>query len=103
MSLGLRYEDRLEGASNFSAWKERIALLLEENEIWNIVEKTIVIHTDATLLVEYNKNNMRAKRIILDALKDHLILHVTGKKNAFEMWKSLTKLYQSGTETKRWL
>jgi hypothetical protein len=40
MATRLRFEDRLDGATNFIPWKERIALLLEENEICDIVEKT---------------------------------------------------------------
>jgi hypothetical protein len=98
MATGLKFEDRLEGASNSNPWKERIVLLLEENEIWDIVEKTQTLPTDATLLAVYNKKNVKARRIILDAVKDHIILHVTGKKNAYEMWESLTKLYQSGNQ-----
>jgi hypothetical protein len=101
MATGLRFEDQLEGASNFSPWKERIALLLEENEIWDIVEKTQTLPTDATLLAAYNKKNVKARRIILDVVKDHIILHVTRKKNAYEMWESLTKLYQSGNQNRK--
>jgi hypothetical protein len=43
MANGLKFEDRLDGATNFSLSKERTALLLEENEIWDIVEKTQVV------------------------------------------------------------
>jgi hypothetical protein len=46
MDIGLRLEDNLDGATNFSPWKEWIMLLLEENEIWDIVEKTQVVPTD---------------------------------------------------------
>jgi hypothetical protein len=40
MVTRLRFEDRLDETTNFRPWKERIALLLEDNEIWDIVEKT---------------------------------------------------------------
>jgi hypothetical protein len=40
MATGLRVEDRLDGAANFSSWKERIVLLLQECELWDIVENT---------------------------------------------------------------
>ena len=43
MATSLRFEDRLEGESNFSPWKERIVLLLEESELWDIVEKSITV------------------------------------------------------------
>jgi hypothetical protein len=39
MAIKLRFEDRVDEAMKFSPWKERIALLLEENKIWDIVEK----------------------------------------------------------------
>ena len=93
MATSLRFEDRLDGAGNFNPWKERIVLILEEFELWDIDETTVTIPADAILLAAYNKRNVKAKRIILDAIKDHIIPHVTGKKNAFEMWESLCKLY----------
>jgi hypothetical protein len=31
---GLRFEDRLDGVSNYSPWKKRIMLMLMENNIW---------------------------------------------------------------------
>ena len=80
MDIGLRFEDRLDGAMNFNPWKERIALLLEENEIWEIVEKTQVVPIDTTLLVAYNKKNVKAKRILLDVMKDHIIPRVRKEK-----------------------
>jgi len=53
----------------------------------------IQIPTNANQLAKFNKKNVKAKRIILDSFKDHVISHVTGKKYAFEMWASLTKSY----------
>jgi hypothetical protein len=105
MATGLRVEDRLDGATNFGAWKERMILLLQENELWDIVENTtthpVVVPTDATLLAAYTKKSIKAKRFILDAIKDHLIPHLTGKTHAYEMWESLTKLYQSTNENRK--
>jgi hypothetical protein len=105
MATGLRVEDRLDGAANFGAWKERMILLLQENELCDIVENTTthpaVVPTDATLLAAYNKKSIKAKIFILDAIKDHLIPHVTGKTHAYEMWESLTKLYQSTNENRK--
>jgi hypothetical protein len=39
----LRVEDRLAGASNWSPWKARIVLFLEEGELWDIVENPVVL------------------------------------------------------------
>jgi hypothetical protein len=105
MTTGLRVEDKLDGAANFGAWKERMILLLQENELWDIFENTtthpVVVPIDATLLAAYTKKSIKAKTIILDAIKDHLIPHLTGKKNSYEMWDSLMKLYQSKNEKQK--
>jgi hypothetical protein len=105
MAIGLRVKDRLDWALKFGAWKERMILLLQESELWDIVENSttnpVNVTTDATLLAAYTKKSIKAKRIILDVIKDHLIPHVTGKANAYEMWESLTKLYQSTNENQK--
>ena len=92
----------MDGATNFGPWKERILFLLQECELWDIVNNTqsnhAIVPTDSTLLATFQKKNVNAKRIILDVVKDHVIPHVAGKANAYEMWASLTKLYQSSKE-----
>ena len=80
-TFGLRVEDRLDGGGNWTPWKARIVLLLEECELWE--------------LVEYKKKNVRAKRIFLDLVKDHIIPHAVGNDFAFQMWVSLGNIYQS--------
>ena len=92
MSFGLKVEDRLDGHVNFSAWKERIKCVFEESEVWDIVEKQPTIPTDVTLLAEFKKLNAKAKRLILDGIRDHIIPHVRGKDYAHEMWAALISL-----------
>ena len=93
MASDMRFEDRLEGATNFSAWKERITLLLEENEVCDIIKTIVIAPIEPTDLVSYKKRKIEAKRILLDVVKDHMIPHVTGKMHAYEMWEALTKLF----------
>eukprot|EP00253_Pinus_taeda_P032374 PITA_32374 len=105
MSLGLRVEDRLDGHTNYSVWKERMQSIFEEAEVWNIMVHTtqnpVVVPTNATELAEYNKKNNKGKRLILDGVKDHCIPHVRGKSNAHEMWTALSNLYQSTNENRK--
>jgi hypothetical protein len=67
----------------------------------NPTSNPVTVPTDATLLATYTKKSIKAKRIILDAIKDHLIPHVIGKTYSYEMWESLTKLYQSTNENRK--
>jgi len=83
MSLGLRVEDRLDGQTNYSIWKERMQSIFEEAEVRDMMVHTtqnpVVVPTDATQLVEYNKKNNKGKRLILDGIKNHCIPNVRGK------------------------
>ena len=92
-SVGLRVEDRLDGGGNWTPWRARIVLLLEEYELWEIVETAVVVPTDPVLLATFRKKNVKAKRVILDSVKDHIIPHVAGRDYAFQMWESLSNLY----------
>ena len=42
----------------------------------------VIVPTDATLLEKFKKKNVKAKMIILDEIKDHVIPHVAEKQNA---------------------
>ena len=98
---GLSVEDRLDGGGNWTPWKTRIVLLLEECELWELVEPAVTLPTDLILLAEFKKKNVRAKRIILDSVKDHIIPHVIGKDYAFQMLASLGNLYQSSNQNRK--
>ena len=69
--------------------------------LYNTQAKPITVPLNSTQLATYNKNNIKDKRRIIDAVKDHIIPHVVGKDNAFEMWNSLTKLYKSTNENRK--
>jgi hypothetical protein len=105
MAIGLRVEGTLDGATSFISWNERTVFLLQECELWDIVENSqtnhVTVPTVVTLLAAYTKKNIKAKRIILVAIKDHVIPCVTRNSNANEMWESLTKLYHSSHENRK--
>ena len=101
-------EDRLDGVGNFVPWKARILLVLEENELWQEVVKNTTAHpivvpatTDAIALAAFNKKDIKARRIILDAVKDHEIPHISSKTCAYQMWDALTSLFQSSNENRK--
>jgi hypothetical protein len=94
-SAGLRFEDRLDGASNFCSWRERIGLVLEENGLLEIVEGKVVALVDLVQLTAHNKKYVKARRIIVDGVKDYIITHLFGNKTLKDIWEALVKLYQS--------
>jgi hypothetical protein len=96
-------EDRLAGASNWSSWKARMVFVLEDLELWDIVEAVVpaIPVTAPVLVAEYRKRNNKAKRTISDGVRDHIIPHVTGKAHAYQMWASLCSLYESSNENRK--
>lgn len=95
MSTSLRVLDKLDGASNFSPWKEQIMLILEVNDLLELTKPTITPPINATQLAEHNKKDVKARMLILDVVRDHIIPHLSRKKSTEEMWEAITKLYQS--------
>jgi hypothetical protein len=58
----------------------RVSLLLEENDLWDIVKDVVPLPTYLQELVSHKKKEVKAKWIILDAIKDHLIPHISERK-----------------------
>ena len=86
----------------------RIVLILEENELWDEVVHNVqanpiqvLASTDAQALAAFNKKDIKARRIILDAVKDHVIPHISSKDYAFRTWDALTSLYESSNENRK--
>jgi hypothetical protein len=97
-SVGLRFEDRLDGASNFCPSRERIGSVLEDNGL-EIVKGKVAAPIDPMQLAAHTKKDVRARRILVDGVKDHIIPHLIGKKTTKDMWEALVKLYQSDNQS----
>jgi hypothetical protein len=99
----MRVEDKLERASNWSPWKVRMIFVLEELELWVIVEAVVppIPITVPVLVAEFRKRNNKAERTICDIVRDHIIPHLMGKDCAYKMWASLCKLYESSNENRK--
>jgi hypothetical protein len=78
----LRYEYMLEGATKFSPWRERMVLLLEEKGLWEIAKGKVVLPADLAQQPDFLKKDVKARRIIVDGVKDHIIPHLSGKETA---------------------
>ena len=94
MAPSTKLEDKLEGIENFQAWKYRIGLILQENDLDKYIKEEFP-EPEETEAKEKNKKDMiRAQRIIADSIKDHLISQVSSKKTPKEMYDSLARMYE---------
>jgi hypothetical protein len=95
MSTRTKLVDKLEGVENFRAWKYRIALILEENDLARFIKENVPEPTDAAAKAKHQKGTVRAKRIIAYSIKDHLIPQVASKKTPkVLMFDALTRMYE---------
>jgi len=76
---------------------DRMQLLLVVNDLWEFTSTAVTPPTDANKLAEHKKDEL----LILDAIRDQTIPHISGKKIAKEMWQALKKLYQSDKEYRK--
>lgn len=92
MAYVVHLEDRLEGASNFNSWKVGILFILEDNELESHLKDQPEEIFDTN---KYNKSERRAKRIIIDSVKYHLIPHISRLESAKKMFDTLIELFES--------
>jgi hypothetical protein len=80
MSSSTKLVDKMEGVEKFHAWKYRIGLILEENDLSKFTKGEIPELNDAAEKAKHQKDTIRAKRITADSIKDHLIPYVSSNK-----------------------
>jgi hypothetical protein len=102
MVVCIRYEDRLDGISNYLQWKVRMSAILRENKIWSFVSTIVVAPTTDPIALDLHEvKEAKAQRLILDGVKDHLIPHLAEKKTTKEMWDALKNLYEAKNENQK--
>jgi len=98
VAKGLRDQYQLDIVSNYAIWKARISCLLDEHDLKSYVDNVVAKPTDANLLKKYKAVMAKAKRLILDGVRDHVVCHIVGKWMAKETWDALDTLYQGSSE-----
>ena len=73
MSHHTKLDEKLEGAENFRAWKYRISLVLEENELDSYIHEEVPVPEGDEAKALHKKNLVKAKKIIVDSIIDQLV------------------------------
>jgi hypothetical protein len=75
-------------------------LVLMDNDIWEFSNSIVSPPMDPKDMTSHNLKDVKARRIILDRVKDHLIPHLFGKNLTRDMWEGLKRLFQRKNENK---
>ena len=102
-SHGLRDQDKLDSMSNFVIWRARILTVLDEYDIKDHVENVLAVPVDPDPLKKFKENQARAKSLIMDGVKDHVVPHIARKNTANEMWTALEMMYHGNSAQRKML
>ena len=100
---GLWLEYELEGNSNYIAWKDRMEAVLEDNGLKEFIDNDVPkpISTDATLIDAWKNEVAKARRILLEGVRDHIVSSLHGKATPYAMCKVLMDLFQSSSNHRK--
>jgi putative lipoic acid-binding regulatory protein len=103
MTYSMKSENKLEGVSNFRAWKTRIDLILVKNKVLDIVKGKIMEPQfeagkekepwNVAIMEKFKDNDINAMSIIVDSIKDHLIPYISHLDSSKKMYDALTNLF----------
>jgi putative lipoic acid-binding regulatory protein len=103
MTYSMKSENKLDGASNFRAWKTRIDLILAKNKVLDIVKGNIVKPEfeegkekepqNVAAMEKFKDVDINAMSIIVDSIKDHLIPYISHLDSSKNMYDALTNLF----------
>ena len=88
-------EDRFDGSSNFSSWKSRLQVTLEEDDLLSVIPKTLrEIATDEEKEIR-REEDVKARKIIIYSVRDHLLPRISNLKKTYEMYEELKDMFES--------
>eukprot|EP00253_Pinus_taeda_P012830 PITA_12830 len=76
-------------------------IVLEDNGVEEFMKPAVPMPQDPQQLAQHTKNDVKARRIILEGVKDHIVPHIHEKKTTYEMYDTILKLYQSTNDTRK--
>jgi hypothetical protein len=94
MSASTKIFDKLDSVEYFLSWKYIIGIILEENDLAKFIEENVPELEENATKEKYKKHMIKAKRIIADSIKDHLIPQVSSKNTTKYMFDSLSNMYE---------
>ena len=86
--IAMKVEDHLDGATNFISWKSRI-LILGENDLLKLVNENVPEQDVEEDKSHWRKSDARARRILVNSVRDHLVPQILQTKTTMKMFKTL--------------
>ena len=91
----------LDGISNFNSWKTILLFIMEDSDLESHLQNEPPEVGDDESKAKYKKEESRAKRIIIDSVKDHLVTHISIMGSTKKMFYALVELYESNNTNRQ--
>ena len=82
MTKNTNIYENIEGVEKFIAWKYRIMLILQENDLDKLVKEEVKEPEEEEAKSKHKKDMIISKRIIVDSIKHNLIPQVSSRETA---------------------
>ena len=91
--------NKLVRLSNFNAWKKRTDLKLIENEVMGFIEGSTIQPPKEDILayIKYMQGDIKARRILIESIKETLIPYVLKLESSKEIYEKLVELFSKGS------
>ena len=103
MTYSMKSKNKLDGASNFRAWKTRIDLILSKNKVLDIVKGEIAKPEfeegkekepqNVAVMEKFKDGDINSMSIIVESIKYHLIPYISHIDSSKKMYDALTNLF----------
>jgi len=87
---------KLGDSSNFAAWKIKLEVILDDNDVLEYVEGKVpepLKNALASTKSRYKKGELKVKKILIDSLKDHFFPYVGKLKKSKDIFDKLVGMY----------
>ena len=101
MTNSTKIDENIEGPENFRAWKYKVMLILEEHDLEHYIKDGVKEPEGEETKAKHKKDIIKAKRIIDDFVKGHLIPQASSKNTPKEMFDTLTILFEGQNINRR--
>lgn len=100
MANAIRAEDRFDGKEHFVAWKFRIMMALEDNDVIRFVDKESKQLDADPHKTNWIKGNRKAMKIISDGVKNEIVPMLIKHQTTFNMMSALINAYEVNNATR---
>ena len=102
MVRAMPVEDHLDGASNYGSWKTRVLIALEEYDVVDFAIKDVprLGEKKEDRLASWRRHDVKARKILTDSVKSHLLFHISKVATTKEMFDILKKLFERDSTSK---